>query len=154
MSSRAERMLEEFRRRGMKVTPQRHLLCSLVAEASDHPTVEAVYARASERMATISLKTVYTTLGELAELGCIRLVSLGSGGLRVDPDPSPHAHLVCRHCGRVVDQPLHDESSSLLAKAQDLGFEIEEQDVIYRGRCVHCRRRDVGSEESVEKRVG
>ena len=153
MTSRAERMLEELRRHGLKVTPQRHLLCTLVAEASDHPTVETVYARASERMGTISLKTVYTTLGELAELGCIRLVSLGSGGLRVDPDPSPHAHLVCRHCGRVVDQPLHHDSGSLLAKAHDLGFEVEEQDVIYRGRCAHCRRGDSAGEESVEERV-
>lgn len=139
MIARAERLLEEFKRHGMKVTPQRHLLCSLVAEAFDHPTVETIYARATQRMATISLKTVYSTLGELAELGCIRLISVGSGGLRVDPDPSPHAHLVCRNCGQILDQPLQHDSASALAKAQDLGFEIEEQDVIYRGRCAHCR---------------
>lgn len=139
MTGRAERMLEEFRRHGMKVTPQRHLLCTLVAEASDHPTVETMYERATQRMATISLKTVYSTLSELAELGCIRLISVGTGGLRVDPDPSPHAHLVCRGCGQILDQPLHDDAGAALATAQDLGFVVEERDVIYRGRCAHCR---------------
>ena len=131
-------LIAAFRRHGMKITPQRQLLCSLVEEAHDHPTVEALHLRATQTMPTISLKTVYTTLGELAELGMIRLVALGTGSVRVDPNPAPHAHFVCRACGRIVDHPLEPEADPGSALASDLGFVVEERDVIYRGRCAAC----------------
>lgn|SRR5690554_4197427 len=123
----------------MKVTPQRQLLCSLVVEADDHPTVETIHHRAAKHMPTISLKTVYATLAELAELGQIRLVSLGTGSARVDPNPAPHAHLVCRTCGGVIDQPLPRLDQVAPTRAEDLNFEIEEQEIVYRGRCAACR---------------
>ena len=140
MTPTVHAMIDAFRREGLKVTPQRHLLCTLLAETEDHPTVEAIYQRAAGRMPTLSLKTVYTTLTELADLGVIRLSTLGTGTLRVDPDPGPHALLVCRQCGTVLDQPLDPAAgAAAAAAAAKLGFHIEEQEVIYRGRCARCR---------------
>src|SRR5690606_16859147 len=95
-------LIAAFRQNGMKITPQRRLLCSLVVDAYDHPTVEALHLRALTEMPTIALKTVYTTLTELAELGLIRLGARGTGSVRVDPDPAPHAHYVCRGCGSLL----------------------------------------------------
>jgi len=134
-------LITAFRARGMKITPQRQLLCSLIEEAHDHPTVETLHLRAMQKMPTISLKTVYTTLTELAEFGLIRLVPLGTGSLRVDPDPTPHAHLVCRDCGSIIDQPLEPHLAPAPAQAEDLGFIVEERDVIYRGRCAACAKK-------------
>ena len=55
-------------------------------------------------METISLKTVYQTLHDLAELGEIAALDLGTGMTRFDPNVDhPHHHLVCRQCGRVRD---------------------------------------------------
>jgi len=147
----AAELIAAFRRHGMKITPQRQLLCTLLEEAHDHPTVEALYLRAMQEMPTISLKTVYTTLTELAELGMIRLVDLGTGSIRVDPDPSPHAHLVCRSCGRIVDRPLDLEFEVESALASDLGFVVEERDVIYRGRCAACRAKEAGEDGDVRE---
>ena len=118
--------LAAFRQKGMKITPQRRLLCSLVVEAHDHPTVETLHLRALKEMPTISLKTVYTTLTELADLGLIRLVALGTGSVRVDPDPTPHAHYVCRTCGSILDQPLEPDTVTSPSMAEDLGFIVEE----------------------------
>lgn len=143
-------LIAAFRRHGFKITPQRQLLCTLVQEAHDHPTVEALHGRALQEMPTISLKTVYTTLTELAELGLIRLVALGTGSVRVDPDPSPHAHLVCRACGRIADQPLDPAADAGTVLASIAGFEVEERDVIYRGRCAACRSGET-SESALRK---
>jgi len=139
MAADVTAMIGAIRRKGLKVTPQRHLLCSVIAVSDDHPTVETVHQRAVQQMPTLSLKTVYTTLAELAELGLIRLSTLGTGTLRVDADVVPHAHLVCRSCGAVVDQPLEPADRAALAHAASLGFQVEEQEVIYRGRCARCR---------------
>jgi len=147
MAVLAEELIAAFRRKGMKITPQRQLLCTLVEKAHDqheHPTVEALHLRAMEEMPTISLKTVYSTLSELAELGMIRLVALGTGSVRVDPNPAPHAHFVCRSCGRIIDHPLDLDDDTESALESDLGFVVEERDVIYRGRCAACRSQETG----------
>jgi len=130
-------LIESFKAKGMKVTPQRRLLCALVAEADDHPTVETIYHRAVQSMPTISLKTVYSTLTELSDLGAIKLTTLGSGSLRVDRNVAPHAHLVCNRCGRVVDKPM--DLGDRAPAVDETGFEIEEQILVFRGRCAHCR---------------
>src|SRR5690606_5808808 len=120
-----------------KVTPQRRLLCSLVAESHDHPTVETLYHRATRSMPTISLKTVYTTLTELSDLSAIKLTTLGTGSLRVDRKTTPHAHLECNKRGRVVDGTM--DVADRTYEVLQTGFEIEEQILVYRGRCADCR---------------
>ena len=55
-------------------------------------------------MPNVSLKTVYQTLHDLAELGEISALDLGTGSARFDPNvESSHHHLVCRSCGKVRD---------------------------------------------------
>lgn len=131
--------VDALRRGGLKVTPQRRLLCSVIADTRDHPTVETIYQRAARQMPTLSLKTVYATLTELAELGVVRLATLGTNSLRVDANPDLHAHLVCRACGDVKDQPISPSPAAPPSRAKALGFDVEEQEIIFRGRCARCR---------------
>ncbi len=138
--------LERLRSCGFKLTPQRHLLCELLAQAVGHPTVEQLYNQARQAMPTLSLKTVYSILADLAQTGSIRLVDLGTGSLRVELNSQqPHAHLVCRVCGRVddVEGPpwLQEEVPPPLANGHSTppGFLVEECAVIYRGVCPACQ---------------
>lgn len=139
-------LVASFRANGMKITPQRRLLCELIAGADDHPTVETLYHRAARSMPTISLKTVYTTLTELADLGLIKLTRLDTGSLRVDHEPAPHAHLLCSQCGHIVDHPL-EAFPEPPAGALNAGFQIEEQVLVYRGRCANCRKAGISKLE-------
>ena len=92
-----------FRARGLKVTPQRACIFRILDGNESHPTAEAVFGAASREMATMSLKTVYQTLNELAELGEIQLLDMGTGSTRFDPNVDAHHHLVCTRCGKVRD---------------------------------------------------
>ena len=75
-------------------------------------------------METISLKTVYQTLYELAELGEIATLDLGTGTVRFDPNVERrHHHLVCRGCGKVRD--LHVDFDELACPpAPSQGYEV------------------------------
>ena len=90
-------------------------------------------------MATISLKTVYQTLNELAELGEIDALDVGTGMVRFDPNvESPHHHLVCRSCGKVRDLDVSFSNLTVPAeKAQ--GFAVASAEVVFRGYCDNCR---------------
>jgi Fe2+ or Zn2+ uptake regulation protein len=90
-------------------------------------------------METISLKTVYQTLHDLAELGEINSLDVGTGMTRFDPNvDDPHHHLVCRGCGSVRDL-VTDFPELQIPKGADLGFEVGSAEIVFRGLCPDCQ---------------
>ena len=137
-------LTELFRSKGMKVTPQRQCIFRVLHGNDGHPTAEAVHAAVSTVMPTVSLKTVYQTLNDLASMGEIQALDLGTGSSRFDPNTSAHHHLVCSACGKVRD--LHVDVADLDLPSTALGgFVVGSAEVIWRGRCRECSARESGS---------
>jgi Fe2+ or Zn2+ uptake regulation protein len=133
----ADALAADLHDRGLRVTPQRHLIYSLLAEKPSHPTVEAVHEAVLAALPTVSLRTVYQALHDLEAMGEIRLVQVGNGPLRVDTRPEVHAHLRCTKCGRVHDVDV-DMSGLVLPIEQRHGFAVAGAEVIFSGRCPTC----------------
>ena len=125
-----------FRAKGLKVTPQRQLLFTLLDGNTSHPTAEGLYTRASQLMPGISLRTVYTTLTDLADMGELQLVALGSGAIRFDPNIDDHHHGVCDACGSVVDLYV-DGADQLVPTGLD-GFATSSTSIVFHGTCATC----------------
>jgi Fe2+ or Zn2+ uptake regulation protein len=125
-----------FRADGLKVTPQRQLLFRLLDHDAQHPTAESLYERATAEMPGISLRTVYTTLTDLADMGELCTISLGNGAARFDPNTEHHHHLVCDRCGSVRDVYV-DGVDKLEVEPLD-GFEMTDAAIVFRGRCIDC----------------
>lgn len=127
-----------FRARGLKVTPQRQAIFRILHDAQTHPTAESVHATVIEDMPTVSLRTVYQTLNDLADMGELLQLDVGTGSARFDPNLENHHHLVCEGCGRIVD--VYTDTSTLrVAPRQRHGFDITTTEVVFRGRCPECR---------------
>jgi Fur family peroxide stress response transcriptional regulator len=87
-----------------------------------------------------SLATVYKTVALLKEMGEVREIGFGGGGNRYDGyDPSPHPHLICIECGRIVDLdlPALDELPQLVAR--EMGYRIIEHRFDFFGVCPQCQ---------------
>ena len=126
-----------FRHRGLKITPQRQCIFRILHGNGSHPSAEAVYEAAVAEMPSISLRTVYQTLNDLAEMGEIHALDVGTGAVRFDPNVDDHHHLVCDVCGMVRDVELDTSRLRLPADALD-GFGVRTVDVVFRGRCTAC----------------
>jgi Fur family transcriptional regulator, stress-responsive regulator len=134
----ADEIMRAMRARGLRVTPQRMGIVAQLFENASHPTVEALYDATRVEMPTISLKTVYQTVHDLEALGEVRLLDLGTGQVRVDPNVEHrHHHVVCNACGRVCDVPV-DFPHLTLPRRHRLGFTVDAVDVIFRGTCAAC----------------
>ncbi|MHB8330518.1 MAG: Fur family transcriptional regulator [Acidimicrobiales bacterium] len=134
-----EELTSLFRAEGRKVTAQRQCIFRVLQGDVTHPTAESVYAAARAQMETISLKTVYQTLNDLAGLGEIAALDLGTGTTRFDPNVEGlHHHLVCRGCGKVRDLHVDFSDVTVPPGAED-GFEVSGAEVVFRGRCAECR---------------
>ena len=130
-----------FREQGLRVTPQRQAIFRLLDGDASHPTVESLFDRARAEMPTISLKTVYQTVHDLEALGEVRVLDLGTGSVRVDPNvEDEHHHLLCTACGRVRDLPV-DFSGLHVPLRYRRDFTIDDVQVIFRGRCDQCSDR-------------
>ena len=87
----------------------------------------------------ISLQSVYDALGVLVAEGLIRRIQpAGSPARFEDRVGDNHHHLICRICGRVVDVDCAVGSAPCLTAADDRGYEIDEAEVAYWGRCPDC----------------
>jgi len=143
MHSPAE-LATQFRSMGRKLTPQRQLIFSLLHNNQSHPTAETLYGVASAQMPGISLRTVYQTLNELADMGELQLIDIGEGGTRFDPNINDHHHAICTDCGKIRD--VHVKGAASLKPNDAHDFVISEVGVVFKGLCAECEAR--GSKRS------
>lgn len=126
-----------YRARGHKMTPQRRAVFEVLEGHVGHPTAETVHGEVSASMPTISLRTVYSILAELVDMGEVLQFDFGSGSARFDPNNGAHHHLVCDSCGSVRDVAVdHPDVRPSDASAEE--FRIDDTEIVFRGRCASC----------------
>jgi Fur family ferric uptake transcriptional regulator len=128
-----------LRQRGYRVTGQR--LAVLRAVSSEpHVTADTVAETVRAELGSISLQAVYDVLGVLVAVGLIRRIQpAGSPALFEARVSDNHHHVICRSCGRAADVDCAVGSAPCLAAVDDKGYDIDEAEVIYWGRCPECQ---------------
>ena len=127
-----------LRRHGIQVTAQRLAVLRAVT-GHPHITAEGVADAVKADIGAISRQSVYDALGILADNGLIRRIQpSGSPARFEDRVGDNHHHVICRGCGRMADVDCAVGSAPCLTAADDCGFEIDEAEVIYWGRCPDC----------------
>jgi Fe2+ or Zn2+ uptake regulation protein len=129
-----------FRANGRKITAQRQCIFRALEGDVTHPSAERIHEKVRRDMPNVSLKTVYQTLNDLAELGAISMLDVGTGSVRFDPNvETVHHHLVCRSCGKVRDVAAEFPGLTVSRRAAD-GFAVDSAEVVFRGLCDECRK--------------
>jgi len=137
-----------LRHHGLQVTAQR---LAVLAAVSDRPhgTANEIADVVRSEIGTISRQSVYNVLEVLVDAGLIRRIQpAGSPARYEDRTGDNHHHLICRGCGRMVDVDCAVGVAPCLTAADDAGFEIDEAEVIYWGRCPGCLAQAAASSSS------
>ena len=125
----------------MSVTPQRMAIYRALLESEDHPSPETLFGRVRAKMPSISLATIYNVLDALVELGLSQEVAAVSGIKRYDANLEKHHHLVCTHCGTIVDFYDRDLDEVVPPRRAKLGgFVAETVTIQVLGVCASCAR--------------
>lgn len=103
-------------------------------------------------MPGISLRTVYQTLTDLSSMGELRLIDVGSGAARFDPNLDDHHHLVCQSCGDVRD--IYVSGSGQLDVNELDGFAVDTTTILFHGLCTPCRVTQKVSSTVAQPQVG
>jgi Fur family ferric uptake transcriptional regulator len=112
---------------GLKMTEPRRVILSVLSHAHDHPSVEEVYDRARQKDSSISMATVYRTLGLLDELGLVfRHEFNDTDHARYEVNTEHHHHLIDVDTGKVIEFQ-NDKIEKMKQKiAEELGYELVE----------------------------
>ena len=129
-----------LRHHGLQVTAQRLAVLRAVS-SRPHGTADEIEVLVRGQIGAVSRQAVYDALGVLTEKGILRRIQpAGSPARYEDRVGDNHHHLICRACGRTVDVDCAVGSRPCLTAAADAGYEIDEAEVIYWGRCPECRK--------------
>jgi Fur family ferric uptake transcriptional regulator len=133
---------ETLRKRGYRLTPQRHMILSVIQEADGddgHLSIDQIMERVQLRNPYVSLSTVYRTLELLRELGLVRENHLpGEQPHYEAAEGTAHHHLVCRGCRAVIhldDTLLGNLHESLQNQYHFHGLTL---DLVAAGYCDTC----------------
>jgi len=120
-----ERLEKLCLEKGLKMTEQRRVIARVLSVSNDHPDVEQVYKRASERDPRISIATVYRTVKLFEEVSILERHDFGDGRARYEEVPERHHdHLIDVQTGEVVE--FRNEEIEELQKlvAKKLGYKL------------------------------
>ena len=147
----AKEVTQILRAHGYKVTPQRLAVYHALARTTAHPQAETLYAELLPLYPTMSLATVYKTLGILCEVGLAQELNVGEDAYRYDANTAPHPHICCRVCGRVDDVSGLSLTGLQREAASCTGYEVTEQQVYFYGVCPACREQELRDEAGQRK---
>jgi len=130
---------EILRKRGYRLTPQRHMILSVLQEANDHLSIDQITTRVQARNPYVSPSTVYRTLELLSNLGLVRESHLPGEQPHYEiTEGHAHHHLICRRCHATIhldEALLGDLNEKLQAEYH---FHHLTLDLVVAGYCTGC----------------
>jgi Fur family ferric uptake transcriptional regulator len=122
----------------LRVTRPRIAVLSAV-HGHPHADTASIIGVVREDLGEVSHQAVYDVLSALTVARLVRRIqppgSLARYEARVGDN---HHHVVCRVCGAITDVDCAVGYAPCLTAADDSGYEIDEAEVIYWGRCPEC----------------
>jgi Fe2+ or Zn2+ uptake regulation protein len=127
-----------LRDHGLQVTAQRLAVLRAVSDGP-HSAAEDIYNVVRAEIGAISHQAVYDAVAALTDKGVFRRIQPAGSSARYENRVGDnHHHLICRRCGRMVDVDCAVGETPCLTAADDSGYEIDEAEVVYWGRCPEC----------------
>jgi Fur family transcriptional regulator, stress-responsive regulator len=122
----------------LRVTRPRVAVLGAVAR-HPHADTDSVIRAVRAELPEVSHQTVYDSLNALTAAGLVRRIQPSGSVARYESRVGDnHHHVVCRACGVIADVDCAVGEAPCLTAADDLGFAIDEAEVIYWGMCPDC----------------
>ena len=136
---RLEMLVEKSREKGLKLTPQRMAIFSILADADQHLTVDDIYKKASVEYPMLSPATVYRNMEQMVEAGLLTHLDLGGPSTRYDTNLEEHHHFVCDKCGKVMDVYFRELGYELDPEKSSLDdVRVDSRRLYLHGVCGEC----------------
>ncbi|NTV98583.1 MAG: transcriptional repressor [Chlorobiaceae bacterium] len=120
---------------------QRERLLELLRSTEIHPTASWLYDHLKEEFPNLSLGTIYRNLSILIDQCLIQKINAGSTFDRFEAKTTPHHHLICSKCGKIIDleEKVMHEINEEIRNSTD--FDIKGYRIEFFGTCRKCQEK-------------
>jgi Fur family ferric uptake transcriptional regulator len=134
-------IFKQLRARGMRLTPQREIVLSVMHRMEDFSTAEQIHDQVQGISSSIDISTVYRTLDLFQNFHAVAVVEANDGQRRYKLSglSGPHLHLVCRRCGAVEGISLEQAQGVVACLEAYSGFQVDLDDLSIPGLCEACQ---------------
>ena len=141
---RFEVIIRKLRDHGHKITPQRLAIVKILAKSEGHPSVENIHFQIKKDFPTMSLATVYKNIALIKSIGEVLELGFPDGSNRYDgKTPTPHPHVICIRCKKIVDPYLGSLDDIKKEVALETNFKILNHRLDFFGICSDCMEEKV-----------
>ena len=127
-----------LRAAGLRVTAPRLAVLTAV-RSHPHSDTDTVIGLVRGDLGAVSHQAVYDVLRALTDARLVRRIEPAGSVARYEARVGDnHHHVVCRSCGAIADVDCAVGHVPCLTASDDAGFEIDEAEVVYWGRCSTC----------------
>ncbi|MEU8134161.1 Fur family transcriptional regulator [Streptodolium elevatio] len=142
---------QQLREAGLRVTAARATILDLI-RSRPHSDAESLARAARSRLGSVSTQAVYDTLHALVRAGLARRIVPADHPARFEARTGDnHHHIVCRGCGAVEDVDCVVGAAPCLTPDQTHGYDLDEAEVTFWGRCPDCRASAAGPGTPTQK---
>ncbi len=126
--------------RGLKYTGERRLLLQAVMRNNGHFEAEQLLLEMRQASERVGKATVYRTLKLLVDCGIVREVQFTHKQAHYEHTYGdlPHDHMICQHCGRIIEFDAVDVLRLREEVARTRGFRAQSHRFQIRGFCAAC----------------
>ncbi len=129
---------DQLRSADLRVTRPRVAVLEAV-QTNPHADTETIFSVVRDALPEVSRQAVYDVLHALTHARLVRRIQPSGLVARYESRVGDnHHHIVCRQCGAIGDVDCAVGEAPCLTAADDLGFAIDEAEVIYWGLCPDC----------------
>jgi Fur family ferric uptake transcriptional regulator len=139
-SPEADRVLEDLRAHGYRVTQQRRAIVAEIMRTTGHISPGAVAQSVAARFPGVNPSTVYRTLDLLEAIGVVTHAHLEDGARYHHSARHDHVHLVCSRCGRADTMTAAATRPLQEIVERRTGFAPDFTHFAVAGLCATCRR--------------
>lgn len=125
----------------IRKTKQKEIVLDILEQNRIHPTIQEIYQLAKTKYPNIGQATVYRNVNKLVEENkLVRLPAIEDEGYHYDINMSPHNHLVCNSCGKIIDLFDNDYDNMIKRIETDNSVKITKSLLILEGICAKCKK--------------
>jgi Fur family transcriptional regulator, ferric uptake regulator len=132
--------LQDLRRKGYRLTPQREMILAVICESNGHLSADEIITRVRKRYPRFNKSAVYRTLDLLTHNSLVNPTDFGQGCVTYEIHQHPHHHhLVCRKCGKMTEADNRVFNSLEKTLRDEYDFVADLNHFAIFGLCRKCR---------------
>lgn len=138
---RKQQFREFLAQQGLKSTNQREIILDEFLKSDSHLSTEDMYLRLRKKHPHIGYATVHRTLKLFSACGIAAERQFGDGQTRYEQtsEKEHHDHLICNHCGTILEFENPEIERLQEAVARQHQFTIVHHRLEIYGVCSKCR---------------